>query len=72
MQDQPGEEKPGKSEGELGSHALIYVQVQLYGNPKLKRKFVQCESTFQKRTRLSVSFDDQPPVVINRGELVIG
>ena len=62
----------GKPEGGSGINALMYGQVQLYGKPKPKHKFIQRDNTFKKRPKLSVSFDDQPPAAINRFELVVG
>ena len=44
-QDQPGEEKPGKAEGDLGINALIYGHVQLNGEPKPKHEFKQHKNT---------------------------
>ena len=50
----------------------MYGQVQLYGKPKPKHEFVQRNNTFQKQPKLNVSFDDQPPAVINRYEPMVG
>ena len=71
-QDQPGEEALGISEGDLGINALMYGQVQLYGKPKSKRELVQRDNTFQKPPKLNVSFDDQPPEIINHCEPMVG
>ena len=65
-QDQPGEEKLGKSEKDLGINAIMHGQVQLYGKPKPKREFIQRENTFEKQPKPSVSFDDQSQRVISR------
>ena len=73
LQDQPGEKDLVESSGDLGIKALIYGQVQLYGQPKPKREPKHYHNNaYQHRPKLSVSFDDQPPVVINSCEPVVG
>ena len=72
LQDQPGENELEESGGDLGINALIYGQVQLYGQPKPIRELKHYHNASQERPKLSVLFDDQPPAVTNCCESVVG